>query len=113
MARVHYISMRAPSLLLFTVACASQVVVWASQAVVSASQVRREDVVLKIPPVKTSVEIAGQPVTFTAWGSVSAESANTFRLAVTADLSDLQEHLTPLLGAQVNRSDRCGERLSV
>jgi hypothetical protein len=98
--------MRAPSLLLVTVACASQVVVLAAQ-------VRRGDVVLKIPPVKTSVEIAGQPVTFTVWGSVSAEPANAFRLAVTADLSDFQEHLTPLLGAQLNRSDRCGERLSV
>jgi len=69
--------------------------------------------VLKVPPVKTAVEIEGQPVTFTAWGSVSAEAANAFRLAVTADLSNLQERLTPLLRVSLNRSDRCGERLSV
>ena len=29
------------------------------------------------------------------------------------DLGDFQEHLTPILAAQLNRSDRCGERLTV
>jgi hypothetical protein len=34
-------------------------------------------------------------------------------LALTVDLGDLQEHLTPVLSAHLNRSDPCGERLSV
>jgi len=34
-------------------------------------------------------------------------------LALTVDLGDFQEHLTPVLAAQVNRSERCGDRLSV
>ena len=34
-------------------------------------------------------------------------------LKVTADLLDLQDHITALLQSQLNRSDRCGERLSV
>ncbi|MEI9971691.1 MAG: hypothetical protein WDO73_06350 [Ignavibacteriota bacterium] len=35
------------------------------------------------------------------------------RLAATVDLSDFQDHLTPILAAQLNRSDKCGERLTV
>jgi hypothetical protein len=34
-------------------------------------------------------------------------------LSLTVDLGDFQENLTPVLAAQLNRSDRCGERLSV
>jgi len=68
---------------------------------------------LKIPPVKTTLDLEGQPVEITMWGSVSAASAGVFRLSATVDLGGLQEHLTPVLAAQLNRSDRCGERLSV
>jgi hypothetical protein len=32
---------------------------------------------------------------------------------MTVDLGGFQENLTPVLAAQLNRSDRCGERLSV
>jgi hypothetical protein len=34
-------------------------------------------------------------------------------LAVTVDLGSFQENITPVLRTQLNRSDRCGERLSV
>lgn len=36
-----------------------------------------------------------------------------FHLGLKADLGDVQANLTALLGSQLNRSDRCGERLSV
>ena len=68
---------------------------------------------VKLPPVQTAVALQGQRVTLTAWGTVSEMPANGFRLSLTTDLSDLQVHLTPLLAAQLNRSDRCGERLAV
>jgi hypothetical protein len=68
---------------------------------------------LKIPPVKTSLNLEGQPVGITAWGAVSRAPSGVFALSVTVDLSDFQAHLTPVLAAQLNRSDRCGERLSV
>jgi hypothetical protein len=72
-----------------------------------------EDLELKIPPVKTSFDVKGQAVKITAWGSVSSGSQGLFKLALTADLSDLQDNIGPLLAAELNRSDRCGERLSV
>jgi hypothetical protein len=63
---------------------------------------------LKLPPLKTSVTLEGQPVAITVWGAVSPE-----HLSATVDLGDFQEHLTPILAAQLNRADKCGERLSV
>jgi hypothetical protein len=78
-----------------------------------AAQAQTGDSTLKIPPVKASLNIEGQPVEITAWGAISAASSRTFRLAMTADLGNFQDNLTPVLAAQLNRSERCGERLSV
>lgn len=63
---------------------------------------------LTIPPVRTSLTLEGQPVAVAIWGSVSPA-----HLSATVDLGDFQDHLTPILAAQLNRSDKCGERLSV
>ena len=63
---------------------------------------------LKLPPVRTSIALEGQPVAITVWGAVSPA-----HLSATVDLGDFQGHLTPILAAQLNRSDKCGERLSV
>jgi hypothetical protein len=63
---------------------------------------------LKLPPLKSSITLEGQPVAVTVWGAVSPA-----HLSATVDLGDFQDHLTPILAAQLNRSDKCGERLSV
>jgi len=63
---------------------------------------------LKLPPVRTSITLEGQPVMVAVWGSVS-----TAHLSATVDLGDFQDHLTPILAAQLNRSEKCGERLAV
>jgi hypothetical protein len=63
---------------------------------------------VKIPPLKTSLTMEGQPVAITVWGAVSPA-----HLSATVDLGDFQEHLTPILAAQLNRQDKCGERLAV
>ena len=76
-------------------------------------QAQTGSLTLKIPPVKTSLNLEGQPVEITAWGAVSAASSGVLSLALTVDLGNFQENLTPVLAAQLNRSDRCGERLSV
>lgn len=72
---------------------------------------------MTIPPVRTSVSVQNQPVAIIVSGSVSGVSAgrNTaaFRLDLTADLSDLQQNITALLAAQLNRSEKCGERLTI
>ena len=57
---------------------------------------------------RTSIAIEGQPVAITVWGAVSPA-----HLSATVDLADFQEHLTPILAAQLNRSDKCGERMAV
>jgi hypothetical protein len=72
-----------------------------------------EDLALKIPPVSTSLDVKGTPVKITAWGSVARTPSGAYALTLTADLADLQANLTPLLAAQLDRSERCGERLSV
>lgn len=71
-----------------------------------------EDLTLRTPPVKMSIPIEGQSVTVTAFAVVSGKS-DLFHWKLTADLSELQERATDLVQAQLNRSDRCGERLSV
>lgn len=56
--------------------------------------------------------IDNQPLTIATTATLTG-SADNFHLKVTADLSDLQDRVTALLQSQLNRSDRCGERLSV
>lgn len=58
------------------------------------------------------MEAGGQPVMMVVTGMVSG-NAQAVKLKLSADLSDLQDHITDLLRAQLNRSDRCGEQLSV
>ena len=82
-------------------------------APIFAAQAGAEDLELKIAPVKTSFDVKGQAVKITAWGAVSGGPQTPFKLALTADLSDLQDNIGALLASQLNRSDRCGERLSV
>ena len=62
----------------------------------------------KLPAVTTLIALEGQPVAISVWGSVSPA-----RLSATVDLAGFQEYLTPILAAQLNRSDKCGERLIV
>jgi len=82
-------------------------------ALISAAQARAEDLEIKIPAVKTALDIKGQAVQITAWGALSSGPQGLFKLALTADLSDLQANIGGILASQLNRSDRCGERLSV
>src|SRR5580698_5911408 len=63
---------------------------------------------LKIPPTKAALTLEGQSIAITVWGTVSPD-----HLSATVDLIDFQEHLTPIMAAQLNRSDKCGERLTV
>ena len=76
-----------------------------------------EDLVLSIPPIKTSMNVENQPVAITVSGSVSGASeghdATPFRLALTADLSDLQQNITTVLSSQLNRAEKCGDRLTI
>jgi hypothetical protein len=76
-----------------------------------------QELSFKIPPVKIPVNIENQPIAITASGFISRVSAergqNVFKLELIADLSDLQENITQVLRSQLDRSDRCGERIAI
>jgi hypothetical protein len=76
-----------------------------------------QDVAFKIPPFKSSVTIANQAVAVTTSAvifRVAAESGeNVFKVEATTDLSDLQQNMAAILGALLNKGERCGERIDV
>jgi hypothetical protein len=71
------------------------------------------DINFEIPSVPLSLSIAGQPVAIVISGSVSGAPGQPLNLNLRGELTDLQSHMTPLLQAELNQSNRCGERISV
>lgn len=74
------------------------------------------DLSLNLSPVKSVITIEGQPIAVTVAGTISkvaAEGRNLFKLELDADVSDLQPNLSAILGAKLNRSDRCGEQVVI
>ncbi len=69
------------------------------------------------PPVKISVTFANQPIVIATSGVVTRGAAaggqSTFKLELTADLSDLQRNLTDVLRAELDKADPCGERIEI
>src|SRR5580700_6880564 len=76
-----------------------------------------QDFAVSLAPVKNSISFRNQPVGITTSGVISEGVAeggqNTFKLELTADLSDLQDNMTAILGAQLNKSEACGERVGI
>jgi hypothetical protein len=76
-----------------------------------------QDATFKIPPQKIPFTFKDQQAYIVASATVSmlskTSAAQTFRLELIADLTGLQENLTPLLGAQLDKDDRCGERIAI
>jgi hypothetical protein len=79
--------------------------------------VSAQDLTFKIPPVKSTLNIEDQPVPVSAWGTIAQVSndreQSVFKLELIADLSGLQQNITPILSAKLNKSDRCGERIAI
>jgi hypothetical protein len=76
-----------------------------------------QDVAYKLPLVKNLVTLANQPLTIATSGmvskGVSEGGQNTFAVELTADLTDLQHSFTDVLRGQLNKADRCGERIDI
>jgi hypothetical protein len=70
-----------------------------------------------IAPVRSSVNFKDQAIAISTSGVISKGvtqgGQNTFKLELTADLSDLQQNVTEVLRAQLNKADRCGEQISI
>jgi|HubBroStandDraft_1064217.scaffolds.fasta_scaffold00002_89 hypothetical protein len=76
-----------------------------------------QDNAFNLPPVKSSITFANQPIAITTSGVISKGVAeggqNTFKLELTSDLSDLQLNITDVLRAQLDRDARCGDRIEI
>jgi hypothetical protein len=76
-----------------------------------------QNVTFKVPPVKIPLKIKEQSVTITAFALVSLRSKDAetsiFKLELSADLGELQQNMTALLGSQLDKDDACGERITI
>jgi hypothetical protein len=71
----------------------------------------------KIPPVKIPLNIRDQHVIIAASALITVltqqRGMNIVKLQLSADLSDLQQNLTDVLGSELNKDDRCGDHISI
>lgn len=78
---------------------------------------RLQSVTFKIPPVKIPLSIKDQPVSITASGALvwtgKDRNVNVLNLELDADLSDLQQNMTALMSSELDKSDRCADRIEI
>ena len=71
----------------------------------------------KIPPVKIPFNLKDQHVAIVASGVVTMarknHGLNLLTLNLTADLSDLQQNMTALLGSELNKDKPCADRIEI
>jgi hypothetical protein len=81
------------------------------------ASISAQEATFRIPPQKIPFTVKDQQAYIVASAVVSMNSkpagVETFRLQLTADLTGLQENLTPLLAAQLDKDDKCGERIAI
>jgi hypothetical protein len=90
-------------------------------------------IAFSLPPITNSINIDGQDITIPTSGAVLRKSsaastatpsamqaaapaenaANIFALKFVTDLSDVQQNITAILRAALNRAPRCGERINI
>jgi hypothetical protein len=71
----------------------------------------------KIPPVNIPISVKDQRVTIVAFALITltrkSHGLNILHLQINADLSDLQQNITDLLSAELDKEDHCGDRIAV
>jgi hypothetical protein len=76
-----------------------------------------QDLAFTLPQVKIPVTLGDQSAPITVSGVLSQTSVDddqrTFRLELVNNLSNLQQNITALLRAQLDRSDLCGQRVAI
>jgi len=79
--------------------------------------VQAQNLNFRIPPAKIPLTIKDQSVNITASALISQVSKdhdqNIFKLELTADLAELQQNVTALLSSQLDKDDRCGDRITI
>jgi hypothetical protein len=76
-----------------------------------------QSLIFKIPPVKIPLDIKDQHVTVAVSALITMISKDrgldVLKLELTADLSDLQQNMTGLLSSELDKDDRCGDRIAI
>jgi len=71
----------------------------------------------KIPPVKIPLNVKDQKVMIVASGLITLirkeSGLNILRLDLSADLADFQANLTDVMIAELDKNDRCGDRIAI
>jgi hypothetical protein len=71
----------------------------------------------RIPPVKIPLNVKDQHVTIAASALITLltkeRGINILKLQLSADLSELQQNLTDVLAAELNKDDQCGDRITI
>ena len=71
----------------------------------------------KIPPVNVPLHIKGQDLTIVASGAISLarkeHDLNEMALTLNADLGELQQSITPVLAAVLDKNSRCADRIEI
>ncbi len=75
------------------------------------------DLAFNLPSASHPVSIANQTIAVPVSGELTQISAQggqrTFKLEMTANLTDLQQNITELLRSQLDTSDNCGQRIAI
>lgn len=78
---------------------------------------RAQGLSLRIPPVKIPLNIKEERITVAASGVVSmltsGRDEDIFRVQLNADLAELQQNMTALMSAELDKSDECGDRIMI
>ena len=76
-----------------------------------------QDQTFNLPPVNHPVSIASRAIGVQVSGVLSQiasqGSQRTFKVELAADLSDVQQNITELLRAQLDRAENCGQRVAI
>jgi hypothetical protein len=76
-----------------------------------------QGITFKIPPVKIPLNIKDQHVTIVASALITMvakdRGLNVLKLELTADLADLQQNMTGVLSSELDKDDRCGDRIAI
>ena len=71
----------------------------------------------KIPPVKIPLNIKDQKIIIAASALITlrakSQGLNILNLQLSADMSGLQQNLTEVLAAELDKNDQCGDRIAI
>ncbi len=84
---------------------------------VSPASTKDKTLTFKTPPVSIPLKIKDQQATIVASAVITLvaqnRDLNTLNVAVTADLSDLQQNVTALLSSTLDKDEPCGDRIEI